>query len=147
MSHLLDGLLEHVREGREHTKNPEDAAVQSFFEARTELHVAMQYAGLASVADYLLTSEVYNARFCAWGVVDGATFILAQSFGPTWELVSDDCPEDQYVTSVTFGGTTLMMDNEAHRFDEQPRIIALTTSMRDDNAARDGLARQRGELK
>lgn len=143
MSHLLDGLLEHVREGREHTRCSEDARVQSFFEARTELCVALHYAKLSCIADYLMVCEVYNARFCAWGVVDGDTIILSQTFGPNWKFVSGDSPDGVYATTAEFGGTTFLVDNEP----DGVRVIALTTSMRDDNAARDGLALQRGEQK
>ena len=143
MIHVPDGLVAHVREGREHTKCPEDAAVQSFFEARTELCVALHYARLGKIADYLLTSEVYNARFCAWGVVDGDTIVLSQAFGPNWKCVSEQSPDGFHSISAEFGGTTFLVDEAL----DGPRIVALTTSMRDDNAAREGLAQQRGETK
>lgn len=143
MSRVLDGLLAHVRAHREHTRCPEDATVQAFFEARTELDVAMRYAGLSRIADYLVTSEVYNARFCAWGVVEGATLIRDVSIVPRWKCVSEQSPDGFHATSGEFGGTTFLIDEAP----DGPRIVALTTALRDDNAARDGLARDRGETK
>jgi hypothetical protein len=143
VSRVLDGLVAHVREGREHTKNPEDAAVQSFFEARTELYAALHRAGLGDIADYIMVCEVYGARFCAWGVVDGATLIRDVSLVPRWKCVSEQSPDGFHSTSGEFGGTTFLIDNGL----DGARVIALTTSMRDDNAARDGLARDRGEGK
>jgi hypothetical protein len=120
VNRVLDGLLAHVRAQREHTRCPEDATVQAFFEARTELDVAMRYAGLSRIADYLLTSEVYNARFCAWGVVDGVTFILSQAFGPSWKYVSEQSPDGFHATSGEFGGTTFLIDEAL----DGPRIVA-----------------------